>query len=287
MKTIYVTGHRNPDIDSICAAYAYAKLKGIHDRDNEYKTVRCGHLSESSRKQLELTGMEIPEYVRDIYPKVNDVMLTGDEKMDADEPIYSLVQSYYNTNKPSAIPLYENGKFVGLLSIDDITTWFLKDNYDTIPTYTFKKSSFEKVLPGSIVYNEGSDNFEAPIYAGAAAFDDFCKFLDEHDNGVLVLGLRPENIKYAIKKNVPAIVITTINEDPDIDFTGYKGFVYRTSLSTAEALRRLRMIQPLKTMMGEQEYQRFTQVLERLASVEGKLDLFIKNNKISWRNNYI
>lgn len=31
-------------------------------------------------------------------------------------------------------------------------------------------------------------------------------------------------------------------------------------------------------MMGEQEYQRFTQVLERLASVEGKLDLFIKNN---------
>ena len=41
-KTIYITGHRNPDLDSLCSAYAYAALKNRLDPENEYKAIRCG-----------------------------------------------------------------------------------------------------------------------------------------------------------------------------------------------------------------------------------------------------
>ena len=42
MATIYVTGHRNPDTDSIASAIGYAELKGRLDPHNEYVPVRLG-----------------------------------------------------------------------------------------------------------------------------------------------------------------------------------------------------------------------------------------------------
>ena len=35
-RDILVTGHRNPDTDSICAAIAYARLKNIINHTNRY-----------------------------------------------------------------------------------------------------------------------------------------------------------------------------------------------------------------------------------------------------------
>ena len=35
-RRIYVTGHRNPDLDSIASAIGYAELKARLDPENEY-----------------------------------------------------------------------------------------------------------------------------------------------------------------------------------------------------------------------------------------------------------
>ena len=53
MGIIYITGHKNPDLDSVCSAYGYARLMNLQDSDNTYLPVRCGHLSESTRSILE------------------------------------------------------------------------------------------------------------------------------------------------------------------------------------------------------------------------------------------
>ena len=45
LPTIYVTGHRNPDTDSIAAAVGYAELMGRLDADREYVPVRLGDLN--------------------------------------------------------------------------------------------------------------------------------------------------------------------------------------------------------------------------------------------------
>ena len=50
MSKIYITGHRNPDMDSLCSAYAYANLKNQVDKDNEYIAVRIGSLTKSIQK---------------------------------------------------------------------------------------------------------------------------------------------------------------------------------------------------------------------------------------------
>ena len=52
MNEIYVTGHRNPDTDSIVAAMAYANLRNALG-DREYKAVRIGSVNdETDRKSV-------------------------------------------------------------------------------------------------------------------------------------------------------------------------------------------------------------------------------------------
>lgn len=126
MSKIYITGHRNPDFDSVCSAYAYARLKQLSDPSNEYIPVRCGHLADSMKKVF--AGLEItpPAYMRDIYPKVGDVYLTAADHIDADAPLNAVAASYKATN-PSVIPVFEGGRFFGLLSVDDITAWAMDE----------------------------------------------------------------------------------------------------------------------------------------------------------------
>ena len=53
MARIYVTGHRNPDTDSIASAVGYAELMGRVDPRNEYVPVRLGEINTQTRWVLE------------------------------------------------------------------------------------------------------------------------------------------------------------------------------------------------------------------------------------------
>lgn len=147
MNEIYITGHRNPDLDSLCSASAYAVLKNAIDSDNKYVPIRCSHVSDSVKKQMHYLGLPIPVYKKDIRPRVSDVMMTPSSRIDVNAPIYDLVKEY-ETNKPSVVPIYDKEKFAGLLSVDDITAWFLNDNAEEQPVYRFAIDNVEKVIPG-------------------------------------------------------------------------------------------------------------------------------------------
>ena len=113
MSKIYITGHRNPDLDSLCAATAYANLKNMVDPDNNYIPIRCSHISDSVRKQMEVMEIKMPYYKRDVYPKVKDVMMEPKTHVQASAPIYELINSY-TTESPSVVPIYEGDEFKGL-----------------------------------------------------------------------------------------------------------------------------------------------------------------------------
>ena len=274
-NTIYITGHRNPDLDSLCSAYAYAKLKNTIDPDNKYKAVRCGQLSESIEKQLEMVGVEAPPFMKDVLPKVQDVMMDTEKRTEISEPVYHLVKTYSKAN-PSVMPMFNNGEFEGLLSIDDVTAWLLNENINDNPEYDFSVNNIQDVLPGHILHRGVHDAFTASITVGAASLFGFFEFLKTNaSKTMVVMGMRPEHIECAIRLNVPAIIITarTMEEQlldggnilpamnleggegigdrlmPEIDLAGYEGLIYSTSLSTAETIRRLRMSGPMGKLM--------------------------------------
>ena len=71
---IYVSGHRNPDTDSIASAVGYAELMGRLDPHNDYLPVRLGDLNTQTRWVLERAGTREPDFLPHVMLRVSDVM---------------------------------------------------------------------------------------------------------------------------------------------------------------------------------------------------------------------
>ena len=72
MQTIII-GHRNPDMDSICSAIAYARLKQLGGNPNAI-AARAGSTNERIDFVLRKFGVEPPVFIADLSPRVSDVM---------------------------------------------------------------------------------------------------------------------------------------------------------------------------------------------------------------------
>lgn len=250
MGTVYITGHRNPDLDSLCAALSYARLKNLTDPENEYVPVHCSPVSDGVRKQMEAMGLEIPEYKKDVRPKVGDVMMQPGVRYQVSQPIFDLIQTY-STDKPPVVPLFDGEEFKGLLSVDDITGWFLEDNRKPVPVYEANIDNILRVINGRLLHRGKSEDVKGSLLVGAATFDSFSKFIDEYPECIVVMGSRKEHMEYAAQKQVPAIIITAGGEAPDVDLSDYEGTVIITDLGTAETIRRIRMAEHLESIMTQ------------------------------------
>ena len=72
MDPIYVTGHRNPDTDSIVAAMAYTALRNAVG-DREYQAACLGHISDETQIVLDRFGFKPPKRIHNMFTQVRDL----------------------------------------------------------------------------------------------------------------------------------------------------------------------------------------------------------------------
>ena len=65
MDPIYVTGHRNPDTDSIVAAMAYAALRNALG-DREYEAACLGRVSDETQAVFDKFGFQPPTRIHNM-----------------------------------------------------------------------------------------------------------------------------------------------------------------------------------------------------------------------------
>lgn len=73
-EKVYVTGHKNPDTDSICAAISYAELKNKIGEIHAIP-IRIGELNQETRFVLERWGFEAPPFISTLKQTVKDLEL--------------------------------------------------------------------------------------------------------------------------------------------------------------------------------------------------------------------
>ena len=134
MAKIIITGHRNPDMDSVAACISYAAFKNRADSENEYIPAALGPLNAQSRAVLDSLGIADPVFVKDVFSRVSSVYRKPTLILESEDPVYELV-NMYNQSNPSVVPILEGGKYLGLLSIDEINRYFLRENMDSRPVY--------------------------------------------------------------------------------------------------------------------------------------------------------
>ena len=114
METI-VIGHRNPDMDSICSAVAYADFKKRLGNTN-VRPARAGALNERISFVLEKFGVPQPEFIPDVTPRVRDAMIKDYIAIRPDQPIAEAL-ALMSSNRLRALPVVDSDRrFHGTIS---------------------------------------------------------------------------------------------------------------------------------------------------------------------------
>lgn len=255
MNDIFVIGHKNPDTDSVCAAYAYAYLKNKIDNQNNYISVRCGNLNKQTSFVFKHLNLEPPLLIKDIYPKVKDVMTKNVVSVNENAPLFEVMDNIKNKNIRVLPVVDRENNFKGIVSVFEISNFFMS-TISQKPTYILNIENFERVLPGYLLKTGNKQQIEAQIVVGAMPFEVFKDYVSDLDFSkvVLIVGKREKILKYAIENQANTIVITGIKDKTelnDIDFSNFNGNVYISLLDTSETLHKITLSVPVHSLLSE------------------------------------
>ncbi|OSS41373.1 Manganese-dependent inorganic pyrophosphatase [Desulfurella amilsii] len=254
MSGIFVIGHKNPDTDSVCAAYAYAYLKNKIDKQYNYICARCGNLNKQTAFVFKHLNLTPPVLIKDIYPKVKDVMTKNVVSINENVPLFEVMDSIKNKNI-RVLPVVDNeNNFKGIVSVFEISNFFM-NTINQKPIYTLNIENFEKVLPGYLLKEGNRKQIEAQIVVGAMPFEVFKNYVASLDFSkvVLIVGKREKILKYAIENQAHTIVITGIKDKTElnsIDFSNFGGNVYISLLDTSETLHKITLSVPVYSLVS-------------------------------------
>lgn len=153
---IYVTGHRNPDTDSIASAIGFAELKRRLDPNNGYIPVRLGPCNTQTRWVLEQSGAAEPEFLEHVMLRACDVMQTSFPVVGQDEPIREAGRAMARADL-EVVPVADpQGALAGVVTERALARRFIRESRQTstledAPTYVH---AVVDVLEGELVLGE-------------------------------------------------------------------------------------------------------------------------------------
>ena len=211
MQTI-VIGHRNPDMDSICSAIAYAELKRLTGQDNVL-AARAGNTNERIDFVLAKFGVEAPALLNDLSPRVADVMQPRVISVRADSPVYDALQLIDKKQMRGLPVVDESNRCLGLLSAFKASHHLFPSREEAANARIVTASladivtTFGGALVTGALTSEPAEQF---LMVGAMAQDSFAPrlALNRGRNVVLFVGDRPHIQEMAIAARVHAIVVT-------------------------------------------------------------------------------
>lgn len=121
---IYITGHRNPDSDSICASLGYADLK----KQLGFKNIvsgRLGELNNETKFVLDYFNVEAPTLIDTVKTQVSDLDI---DKVTPISKDLSLKKAWtiMEENNVKTLPVQdEEGKLIGLAALANISSTYM------------------------------------------------------------------------------------------------------------------------------------------------------------------
>ena len=255
MERVFVAGHKNPDMDCTCAAYCYAALKRKTDPDTEYQPIRSGPVSDQIREVFRQAGVQTPVHFDTIAPTVGLVARRSPAVISPDDPVLDVFNAV-KVKTISSVPVIDgDDTFLGMVGVNEITEYVVRQNQEHRPAYTFLVNNFDRTLPGTFLRRGAVERFEATIVTIAMPVELALARLETMKQPPLVVaGLIPEIIRYAVEHHYPAIVLTGIDSPEAVktvkaETRGYKGTIFLSETDTAESIRMLRLSTPVSTIM--------------------------------------
>ena len=206
MGPIYVTGHRNPDTDSIAAAIGYAELKGRVDPHNRYVPVRLGECNSQTRWLLQRAEQPEPRHLPHVMIRARDVMQEQFPVARVDEPVREAGRALAKADLELVPVVDEHGALAGVLTERALARRYIRDSLrtSTLEEAPTQMSAVVAVLEGTLVCGEERTlSGRVWVYAMDPKTD---SGISEGD--IVVVGNRPDALLRVIELGASLVVLS-------------------------------------------------------------------------------
>jgi manganese-dependent inorganic pyrophosphatase len=211
---VYVSGHRNPDTDSIAAAVGYAELLNRLDNTYEYVPVRLGETNAQTRWVLERSGAPEPQFLAHIYLRVRDVMQEDFPTATHDEPVREVGLKMAREHRDLVPVLGGDGRLAGVVTERALARRYIRESRETsslVDTPT-AVAAIVGVLEGEALTG-GDQEVAGRVWVMAM---DVLSPTGVEPGDVVVVGDRPDMQRRAVELGAALIVVSN-GSRPDDD----------------------------------------------------------------------
>ena len=246
MDTVFITGHRNPDTDSIISAMAYAALKNALG-GRQYKAARLGQVSDETQIVLDRFGFQPPQLISDVRTQVRDLDYDTPPTLSPTATI-SRGWQMMQADKISALPVAnEDGTLYGMLSAGDVADYDMTSvrnpRIQNMPVYNMLS-----VLEGQIL-NEGSEMWEevsGEVTIALPAGREHLLF--SSPDTIVVCGDQPDMIRRALELQVSCVLVCQAEVSQELLELAKSTCIISTPYDPYRAVRLIHHAQPISSI---------------------------------------
>ena len=287
MPHVYVTGHKNPDTDTIASAIGYAEFKNLVDPENEYAPARLGDVNPQTAWALEKSGAEPPKRIRHIMLRVKDVMARDVAVAHKNEPLRNVGLTMAQRNISQLPVVDDDGSLVGIITERNLARMYVRESHGAS---SFKDSPVSvgamlEVLEGELLVGEDRES-EGQLWVISMGVDSMGKSMKQGD--VVVVGDRPEAQRRAIELGAEVLVISNGSrpEEEVLKMAGEHGTtVVLSPLDSYVTSRLIQLSVPCWEVMSENPLtvhpdDLITEITEQVMEVHYRAAIAVDGNRV-------
>ena len=203
----YITGHKNPDSDSICSAIAYAYYKNNIGEENAIP-VRLGELNRETRFILDYFDIEEPMYLETLRLNVDDLDFDKIAPITSDISLGMALDLMKKNNLNSITVVDKNERLSGIVTVSDIIGSYM-DVWDNTILYKSNTpiDNIIDTLSGSPIYiSKNIKEFKGQLLVLSMKSETMEKYIEIDD--IVICGDREEAQRFALEKDISLMIIT-------------------------------------------------------------------------------
>lgn len=256
MDPIYVTGHRNPDTDSIVSAMAYAALRNALG-DREFVAARLGHISDETQLVLNHFGFEPPVRIQTMRTQVRDLDYDTPPALSGAVTVNRAWDALQSDRGIPSIPVTtEDGTLYGMLSSAEIAAYDMKTVSDTfvdhIPVFNLLS-----VLDGKILNEAGYlvDSISGEVSIALPQSNENLLFSGK-DN-VVICGNQPDMARRAVEHGVSCLIVCQAEVSEELRKLPTKTCIVATPFDAFKAARMIYHAIPVQRICRTEDLEAF------------------------------
>ena len=208
MPHVYVTGHKNPDTDTIASAIGYAEYKNLVDPENHYVAARLGEVNAQTGWALKKSGAENPGLLEHIMLRVKDVMAGDVAVARKNDPLRNVGLTMARRNISQLPIVEEDGSLTGIITERNLARMYVRESRgaSTFAESPVSVGAMAGVLEGELLVGEEDRESSGQLWVISMSVDSMGQSMEPGD--IVVIGDRPRGQRRAIELGAGVLVVS-------------------------------------------------------------------------------